>query len=122
MFGKRAETLKSPDVPNLARAIVAYMRHLPDITVTGGQVHNISYVLFQGNKGAFQVLVRGDDWAKITPLLQNGVLTPPNEPLLPWRSGTVSLANIDTFDSIYYTRVLGVLAGLFLTTFPTSYL
>jgi hypothetical protein len=121
IFGQRAETLKRPDLPNLARAIVAYMRHL-DISVHAGYVRNTSYVLFQGEKNTFQVLVRGDDWAKILPFIQDDTLAPPPEPLKPWYNGVASLANIDVYDSLYYNQVLGVLNGLFPQDFPTSYL
>ncbi len=120
--GKRAETLKQPDLPNLARAIVAYERRLPGITLHAGSIRNITYVMFQANKGAFQVLVRGDDWAKIVPYLKSNFLSPAIEPLLPWGFGVASVANIDVFDSQYYNKVLGVLNALFPITFPTSYL
>ncbi len=121
--GLRPESLKQTDLPNLARAIVAYMRHL-DITLHAGYVRNTGYVLFQGTRNSFQVLVRGDDWAKIVPYLKDDTFAPPNEILLPWRSGmgTPTLATIDTFDSYYYNKVLGVLNGLFPETYPTSYL
>ena len=121
IFGHRAETLKQPDVPNLARAIVAYMRRL-DITLHAGQTCNVAYVLFQGERNSFQVLVRGDDWSKIVPFLQDGTFDPPSEPLLPWRNGVVNLSNVDIFDPYYYGKVLGVLNGLFPQGFPTSYL
>lgn len=123
MYGFRLEHLKKPDLPNLAKAICAYMRRLPDIQVHGGQAQNISYVRFEGQRGAFQVVVRGDDWAKIVPYLQSDALSPPPQPLLPWRNiGVVTLANIDVFDAQYYNQVLGVLNGLFPQDFPTSYL
>jgi hypothetical protein len=121
IFGQRAETLKQPDLPNLARAIVAYMRRL-DISLHAGFVRNTSYVLFQGEKNSFQVLVRGDDWAKIVPFLQDDTLSPPSEPLKTWRYGVATLANIDIYDAYYYQKVLGVLNGLFPEGFPTSYL
>jgi hypothetical protein len=119
--GQRPEALKQTDLPNLARAIVAYMRHL-DIAVHAGYVRNTSYVRFQGDKGSFQVLVRGDDWAKIVPYLKDGTFSPPPEPLKPWGEGLASLANIDTYDAPYYQMVLGVLSGLFPQDYPTSYL
>ena len=121
--GLRPESLKQTDLPNLARALVAYMRRL-DITLETGYVRNTGYVLFKGTKNSFQVLVRGDDWAKIIPFVKDGTLTPPNEVLLPWRNGVSSptLANIDVFDANYYNQVLGVLSGLFPAAYPTSYL
>jgi hypothetical protein len=119
--GKHVETLKQPDLPDLAKAICAYMRHL-GVTVHAGQAHNIGYVQFQAINGSFSVVVRQDDWSKIVPYLQSGQLDPPPETLLPWRNGTVELGNIAVFDSYYYNRVLGVLRGLFPVTFPTSYL
>jgi hypothetical protein len=119
IFGQRAETLKRPDLPKLARAIVAYMRRL-DVSLHAGFVQNVSYVLFQGDGGSFQVLVRGDDWTKIVPYIQNDTLTPAFD--MPLRPGTATLANIDVYDPVYYNKVLGVLGTLFPTDYPTSYL
>ncbi len=120
MFGLRLETLKQPDLPNLAKAICAYMRGVPDIQLHAGQSRNIAYVLFTGNKGSFVVLVRGDDWSKIVPYLQSDALSPPGLPIN--NRGALTLSNIDLFDSYYYNQVLGVLNGLFPEAFPTSYL
>lgn len=121
LFGHRPETLKNPDVPKLARAIVAYMRRLP-IQVYAGEAHNVTYVAFLADKNSFSVVIRGDDWAKIVPFLKSDALSPPSEPTLPWYNLGASLANIDVYDSEYYQKVLGVLNGLFPQTFPTSYL
>ena len=95
------------------------MRHL-DVSLHTGFIHNVSYVLFRGDKGSFQALVRGDDWAKIVPYLKNDTLTPAFD--IPLRSGTATLANIDVYDPVYYNMVLGVLGTLFPTEYPTSYL
>lgn len=119
IFGKRAESLKRPDLPDLARAICAYMRRL-DVRLHAGQTRETSYVLFQGENNSFNVLVRGDDWAKIVPYLQDDTFSPPPEPLRPWANGAASLANIDTYDPYYYGKVLGVLQQLFPQDFPTS--
>lgn len=116
--GIRPESLKRPDLPAVARAIVGYMRGL--VKVHCGHVRETDYVLFQAN--GFQAVIRGDDWAKIVPFLQNDSLSPPAEPRLPWNPKTVSVANIDTYDSHYYGLVLGVLQQLFTQEFPTSQL
>ncbi len=121
LFGHRAETLKRPDLPDLAKAIVAYMRQM-DIQVHAGETRNTAYVAFLANKGSFSVVVRGDDWQKIVPYLATDQLSPPAEPRLPWANRAVDIANIDVFDSQYYQKVLGVLNGLFPQDFPTSYL
>ena len=116
LFGSRPETLKAPDLPNVARAIVGYMRGM--CKVKAGCTHNTSYVLFKAQ--GFQVVIRGDDWAKIMPYLQDNTLSPPSEPLVPWFN--VSIATVDIHDPDYYSKVLGVLQTLFTETFPTSYL
>jgi hypothetical protein len=88
-----------------------------------GSVRNTAYVGFMGDKGSFTVVVRGDDWSKIVPYLKSDQLSPPQQPLLPWRNvGVVNLSNIDVFDAQYYNKVLGVLNALFPQDFPTSYL
>ena len=112
----RPEALRRPDLPNVARAIVAYMRGM--VKLYTGQVRESTYVLFQA--GSFQALIRGDDWAKILPFLKNDTLSPSPEPFKPWPLGAVSVANIDTYDAYYYGRVLGVLQGLFTQDFPIS--
>ena len=121
VYGKRLETLKRPDLPNLAMAIVAYMRRL-DIELFAGQQQNVSYVAFIADKGSFVVVVRGDDWQKIVPYLQSDQLAPPAVSKLPWYNRVASIANIDVYDQNYYLTVLGVLNGLFPEDFPTSYL
>jgi len=115
--GMRPETLKSTDVPNVARAIVGYYRGFAQIH--GGFECNVSYVLFQAI--GFQCLIRCDDWAKILPFVQSGALSPPAISLLPWGS-VVNFSNVDIYDSLYYRQVVGVLSGLFLQRYPTSYL
>lgn len=120
-FWTRVETQKRPSNSNLAKAIVAYMRRL-DITVHAGQVRNVPYVAFLGDKDSFIAVIRGDDWGKIIPFLQSDELSPPPLPLLNWGEGVVSLSNIDVYDKQYYQRVLGVLNGLFPEDFPTSQL
>ena len=112
----RPEALRRPDLPNVARAIVGYMRGM--VKLHTGHVRETTYVLFQAN--AFQALVRGEDWAKILPYLKDDTLSPPPEPLKPGTPGYVSVANIDVYDAYYYGRVLGVLQGLFTQDFPTS--
>jgi hypothetical protein len=122
--GHRPETLKRPDLPKVAKAIVAYMRKL-DIQVYAGQAHDTSYVAFVANKGLFTVVVRGDDWQKIMPYIQNDQLSPDASAAsanLPWTNQTYDIDNIDVFDPQYYQKVLGVLNGLFPQDFPTSYL
>lgn len=106
-----------PDLPNVARGIVGYMRGM--VKLHTGQVRETTYVLLHAG-GGFQALIRGDDWARILPFLKDDTLSPPPEPLKPWTLGTVSVANIDTYDATYYGRVLGVLQGLFTQEFPTS--
>jgi hypothetical protein len=114
--GIRLETLKRPDLPNVARAIVGFHRGF--CKVKPGFVRNVSYVEFTGD--AFAVVVRGDDWDKIKPYIEDGTLAPPPEPLTNW-AGT-SIANIDQRDPEYYAVVLGVLQRLFTQEYPTSLL
>lgn len=122
ILGQKVQPLTRADTPNLAKAIVAYMRRLPGLQVHAGQAQETSYVLFQGQKGAFFVVVRGDDWSKILPFIKSDALSPPAQPLLNWGEGVADLSNIDVYDSYYYNLVLGVLNGIFTQDFPTSYL
>jgi hypothetical protein len=116
--GFRPESFKRPSVPDLARALLGYMRGF--VKVHSGFKHNVQYYLFQGP--AFQVLIRGDDYAKIIPLIQNDLLDPIPQPTLPWRNGTVNLSNLPVFDVINYNRILGILQNIFPEDYPTSYL
>ena len=124
--GIRLETLKAPTLPDLARAIVGYMRGFA--TVHAGYKHNVQYVSFVGKQYPsgkafpFQVVIRGDDYVKLVPYIASGQFDPPPEPLLPWREGNVNISNIQVFDQQYYNKVLGVLQGIFTQDFPTSYL
>ena len=118
IYGVRPETLKRPDLPDLARAILGYLRGF--VKVHSGFKHNVQWYAFQGP--AFQVVLRGDDYAKIVPLIATDQFNPVPFPSLPWRYGAVNLSNLPVFDSYNYNRVLTLLQGIFTEDFPTSYL
>lgn len=72
IVGKRPTRLRRSDLPQLAQAIVDVERGRA--VARRGFVQNTSYVLLQRNQ-AYNVFVRGDDWAKIVPFLRNSTLT-----------------------------------------------
>lgn len=106
---------------------------------TAGVVRgNVDYVVLKTPEGVFQVLRR--DWALIAPFIQDGTFDrlcslpidlkaglinhPIDAPGIPGRINTGSTARGEIpavrGDELFYTRVLGILRGLFTEEFPTK--
>jgi hypothetical protein len=117
--GRRPTFLRRSDLPEAARAIVAYQRGRA--RVQGGQGRGIGYVHFMGPD--VDVVIRREDWLKILPFIQAGTFEPQlvpvgtptvRDPAVHFASGTLDLR-----DRVLYARVLGVLQGLFSDDYPS---
>jgi hypothetical protein len=120
VHGLRLASLTSHELPELARAIVAYERKR--IAAQKGQLRDITYVRLFGD--GIHVVVRGEDWDKILPYLKDGSFNPREvpDPQIVYLNEEVRFdpGSTETRDSALYNRVLGVLRALFPKTFPTS--
>jgi len=112
--GHRPHRLTNKDVPDLARAIVAYIRK--QASLNKHYIHDVSCISFSGV--GVDILVRADDWAKVVPLLKDGSLDPMVVPVstvnIRARAGTSVL---DTSDPLY-KRTVELLSPLFPIDFP----
>lgn len=95
--------------------MVGYARGLAKVKT--GFVRDTAFVILKGD--GLEVVVRGDDWAKIVPFLQDNTLSPPPD-VFGLTTTSTSLADIDIRDPGYYALVLGVLQGLFTQDYPFS--
>lgn len=116
--GLRPAPLTDLDLPNLAKAIIAYERRQAHVRC--GSIRGISYVHLTGL--GFEALVIAEEWRKLVPYLEDGTfnttLTPvPTKVLKPT---TFDANNSDLSDPDYYQRVLTVLRSLFPTRVPHS--
>lgn len=124
LFGdaRRLLPLRKPDLPNLALAIVAYQRQ--QAQVWHGLTREVAWVRLFSNDGRLNVYVRGDDWAKILPYLEDGrwnpaiVAVPKTVYLHPSRA--LDIPSLPINDQALYVRVLMDLEREFPTDFPTS--
>lgn len=117
--GHRPVFLRRIDLPALAGAIVDYFNH----RVRAYRVYQaqIGGVLLQGP--GVDILVRQEDWAKITPHLVNGTFAPPNNSVVnsPSRQArrTADMP-AQQADADLYDRILATLQTIFTDEFPTS--
>jgi hypothetical protein len=114
--------LTKDDLPQVAKAIVAYYR---------GQCKNVGRGVFAGMEivefmgEGLDVVVLAADWDKIMPYVQDNSFNPLIYPASP-QDGRLhperelDLSVIDVGDRPLYTRVLGILDTLFPEPFPTS--
>lgn len=117
--GRRPERLTRNETPDLARAMVAFMRR--KASIDRPVVLGLGCVRIYGP--GINVLVRADDWIKIVPYLKDGsfdwTVLPVIRPVVlnpPVIEGT----NLDVGDQQLYERILTVLNQLFTVEFPTS--
>lgn len=81
--GVRATRLRRSDLPKVAQAIVDFERGRAE--ARAGYVRETAYVNLR-RKNAYDVVIRGDDWAKIVPFLRNSSsrftpkIMPPEQP------------------------------------------
>jgi hypothetical protein len=116
----RLERITKVDLPELARAIVAFQRK--QCQVSSGVSRNVSYVRLFGD--GVNVIIRGDDWNLILPFLIDGTLDPLLTPLSQiielYPSVQYDPALQVTRDTEFNSRVLNLLEKLFLVDIPTS--
>ncbi len=124
LFGKaqRLQPLRRPDLPNLARAIVAYQRK--QAQVWRGMTREVAWVRLFTNDGRLDVYVRADDWAKIFPYLGNGDWNPTIVPVPKTGDLSPPRATEGAFltgpEQALYDRVLADLQREFPVDYPTS--
>ena len=113
-------SLTDLDLPILAKAIVAYERGRARVEC--GSVRGLTYVRLSGE--GFDVVVRGDEWARLAGYLEEGVFNtaifPVPVEVVPDPYLKYTPTNADLFDSAFYRRVLGVLQQLYTTRFPRA--
>ena len=118
--GQRPAPLRTTDLPSVALAIVAALRKL--IKVDRGTCGTMSLVHLHGR--GLDLVMRGEDWAKILPYLRDGTFNP--QIILPERipvlqpEHLIEVAMLDQVDRDLYQRVLGVLLELFPESYPVS--
>jgi hypothetical protein len=120
--GRRVAPLTKDDLPQVAKAIVAYYRGQCK-TVGRGIFAGMEIVEFLGD--GLDVVVLASDWDKIMPRVQDNSFNPlmyPSAPqdgrLHPERE--LDLSIIDVGDRPQYMKVLSVLETLFPEPYPTS--
>lgn len=115
--GRRLDRLLRDDVPLVAKAITCAIRG--QARVATDYINQVAVVHLTGR--GFDVYIRGEDWAKITPKLADGTLDP-----LAVSVGTSSVQNVyddSQIDIVYaslYRRVHDLLLTLFTEPYPTS--
>jgi hypothetical protein len=117
--GRRPERLTRNETPDLARAMVAFLRGKAKIDRT--VVCNVACVRIYGP--GINSLVRGDDWINLVPYLKDNsfdwTILPVLHPVVlnpPVIEGT----DLDVGDQQLYERILTVLNQLFTVEFPTA--
>ena len=117
IYGRRLSRLRVTDLPNVARAIVAFTRgHAKSEEYLR---HGVAFVRLFGVGVDVNVLV--SDWEKIVPALQSGQWNPAVTPVaraFAAPNAEASVADLD--DPDLYRRVLQTLQLLFTEDFPTS--
>jgi hypothetical protein len=119
--GRRVSRLRKPDLPVIARAIVAF--HRGKCKAERVHKYEIEYVRFFSN--GFDALVLASDWDRVLVYFKDGTLNPrvvKQGPCLILLSPQhqKELAVIDWVDRSFYLRVLGVLESLFTEDYPKS--
>ena len=120
--GQRPTRITRNDTPNLASAILAFLRKQASIET--GSRYGVTYTWIHGV--GINLTVRGDDWIKVLPFIQDGFF---DTTLVPTSTqGTVLDPTVyfdgsvlDRHDLELYSRIKVVLDTLFPTYFPTSY-
>lgn len=117
IHGRRLSRLRIPDLPGVAKAIVAYTRgHAKSAEYVR---HGVGFVRLYGIGVDVNVLV--SDWNKIVPYLQSGAWNPRVTPVARAFAAPNAEASIaDTDDPDLYRRVLQALQLIFTEDFPTS--
>ena len=115
--GRRLSSLRQQDLPQVAKAIVGYVRKL--VRAENVYSRQVDYYRFTGT--GLDCIILASDFVKIIPFLKNGVFDPlqypvPHGSLQPYQD----LANIDQWDPVFYARVYGQLLALFPQSYPTS--
>jgi len=117
IHGRRLSRLRIPDLPVVAKAIVAFTRrHAKSAEYVR---HGVGFVRLYGVGVDVNVLV--SDWNKIVPYLQDGSWNPVATPVAwPLAAPNAEASIADTDDPDLYRRVLQTLELLFTEDFPTS--
>lgn len=117
--GRRPSRLRIPDLPDAAKAIVAFTRgHAKS---SDGVQHGVGFVRLYGIGVDINILA--SDWNRIVPYLQSGAWNPAVTPVAREFASPDSPASIaDTDDPDLYRRVFQTLQLLFTEDFPISFL
>lgn len=118
--GQRLQRLTRNENPDLARALVAYIRKQASYSVN--TEYGLRFIKFTGL--GIDIRVRMDDWLKIQPYFSDNTFNPDIVPVacpvvLHPEYGT-DLSVLDRGDRELYFRILTVLNNLFTVEFPTS--
>lgn len=118
IWGLRPVSLRREDLPEVARGIVCLYRGKAKVTI--GTTKNVPYVLISGRGLKVQILA--DDWAKITPYIQDGsfdqmILVTEQHNVYVDPNTAYDPSLIDRTDMPYYLYVLGILQGIFSESF-----
>jgi hypothetical protein len=115
--------LRTQDLPVVAKAICGYSRKL--VNVEQCIKRQVPFVrLFASN---LEVCVLYSDWKKILPYIASGWVTPgvvapqwPPDRQHNAQAFSLGLADLETWDKAFYTKVLSILQILFTESYPTS--
>lgn len=113
--GRQVRRLLRDDVPIVAKAITCAIRGQARVAVD--HVNNVPLVHLSSPE--FDIYIRGEDWAKITPKLEDGTLNPIDTAVHP--TGLQSVFDSSPVDIVYtslYRRVQGLLLTLFTESTP----
>ncbi len=119
---RRLESLTKRDTPELARALVAFMRRR--CHVGRALIREVTYIRLYADDGRINQNIRLDDWQRLVPYLRDEVWNPlivatPRAGLLhPDRAADVAL--LPETDRPLYLRILQDLEILFPRDYPTS--
>lgn len=117
----RLHRLTRNEVPDLAKAIVAFMRG--QASCGQGIFRDTPFVWIRGEADV-DVIVRQDDWVKITPYLKDGsfdtTLVPVSREVVQKPLKRFDGSITQQGDRILYERILAVLNGLFTVEFPSE--
>jgi hypothetical protein len=111
--GRQVTYLKADDLPVAADAIVRAIRKQAHVVID--RSHNVTVIRLEGF--GVDVSIRGEDWVKILPYLEDGSLDPIEYPTR--NVGLQTIVEASALDSAYtdlYRRTLGILKLIFLPT------
>lgn len=122
VFSHRPHRLTRNEVPDLAKAIVAFIRGRARVERL--VVQDVACIRIFNLAAGLDVNVRGDDWVKVIPYLKDGSwdtsLFPVPEPVVLHVNTYYDPSVVDVNDRPLFERVLNVLDKLFTIEFPTS--